>query len=183
VILFAFTNVGTVIWAYLARGQNAQQAEGLTGRVEWWQYGIQKFMEKPLTGYGAFAGGRFVILPGLGRLATPDLHSTLVETLVDTGIWGLPLILITIAGIWFFLYRAVRSPSLSASESRVAVELLAVMAVLTVRCVVSGDLIDHPAVSFFTVLCGAEFMRRRLKRAGPDLSDGRYPIPIDVKAR
>ena len=169
IILFAFTNAGTVIWAYLARGQNAQQAEGLTGRVEWWQYGIQKFLEKPLTGYGAFAGGRFVILPGLGRLATPDLHSTIVETLVDTGIWGLPLLLITIAGIWFFLYRAVRSPKLDASESRVAVELLAVFAVISVRCIVSGDIIDHPAVSFFTVLCGAEFMRRRLQRSGPDL--------------
>ena len=130
--------------------------------MEWWQYGIQKFLQKPWTGYGAFAGGRFVILPGLGRLATPDLHSTIVETLVDTGVWGLPLLLITIAGIWWFLYRAVRSPKLNASESRVAVELLVVFAVISVRCIVSGDIIDHPAAAFFTVLCGAEFMRRRL---------------------
>jgi O-antigen ligase len=182
VILFAFTNIGTVIWSYLLRGQNAQQAEGLTGRVEWWQYGMQKFMEHPWTGYGAFAGGRFVILPALGRTATPDLHSTIVESLVDTGIWGPSLLLIAVMGIWWYLYRAIRSPQLTASESRIAVELLSVMAVISVRCVVSGDIIGHPALAFFTVLCGAEFMRRRLKHANPGSSDGRYPIPIAMKA-
>jgi O-antigen ligase len=183
VILFAFTNVGTVIWAYLLRGQNAEQAEGLTGRVAWWQYGMQKFMEHPWTGYGAFAGGRFVILPGLGRVSTPDLHSTIVESLVDTGIWGPLLLLLAVLGIWWYLYRAIRSPQLTASESRIAVELLSVMAVISVRCVVSGDIIDHPALAFFTVLCGAEFMRRRLKHENPGSSDGQQPILIVLKAR
>jgi O-antigen ligase len=181
-ILVAFTDVGNVIWAYLLRGQSAEQAEGLTGRVVWWHYGMQKFMDHPWRGYGAFAGGRFVILPGLGRISTPDLHSTIVESLVDTGIWGTSILLIAVLGIWWCLYRAIRSPQLTASESRLAVELLSVMAVISVRCVMSSDIIDHPALAFFTVLCGAEFMRRRLKHVNPGFSGGRYRTPIVMKA-
>jgi len=36
-----------------------------------------------------------------------------------------------------------------------------------VRCVVSGNITSHPAFAFLTLLCCAEFMRRRLKFGDP----------------
>jgi hypothetical protein len=167
VILVLFTDFGNVVWTYLLRGHDIQQAQGLTGRVEWWQFGIQKFMERPLIGYGAYAGGRFVILPELGRYGTPDLHSSVVESLVDTGVWGPIVLLIAVVAIWWYLLRSIHNPRLELSENRLAMEASAVMGVIMMRCIVSGNLIDHPALAFLTVLGCAEYMRRRLKFGAP----------------
>ncbi|MGH9683086.1 MAG: O-antigen ligase family protein [Candidatus Acidiferrales bacterium] len=166
IFALAFTNFGVVLWAYLLRGEDVQMAEGLTGRVNWWQYAFQKFTERPLTGFGGFAGGKFVILPGLGQSNVPDLHSNFVESLVDTGIWGPILLVIALVAIWWILFKAFRSRRLSPSEHRLVIEAAAVMAVLTVRSTVTGNIIDHLAIAFLTVLAITEFMRRRLKFGG-----------------
>jgi O-antigen ligase len=162
----AFSGIGSVIWTYLLRGQHEQEFEGLSGRVEWWQFAWQKFLERPFTGWGGFAGGRFFILPQItqpGQATVPDLHSNIIEPLVDTGVFGLLFILLALVGAWWYLYRGYRSAKLNSSEARLAVECMAILALLTLRCTVSSTLTNHPAMPFLAVLGYAEYVRRRLK--------------------
>jgi O-antigen ligase len=162
----AFSGTGNVIWTYILRGQHEQEFEGLSGRVEWWQFAWQKFLERPFTGWGGFAGGRFFILPQItqpGQATVPDLHSNIIEPLVDTGVFGLLFILLALFGAWWYLYRGYRSAKLNPREARLAVECMAVLALLTLRCTVSSTLTNHPAIPFLAVLGYAEYVRRRLK--------------------
>jgi O-antigen ligase len=158
----AFTSFGQFASEYLMRGQSVQQAEGLTGRLEWWQFAWQKFLEHPWTGYGAFAGGRFVVLTSLGLTATPDLHSNIVETLVGTGIPGTFMMVLTVAACWWYLLRAFADKVINTSERRRIIEVLAILGVISARCVVSSNIIDHPALPFLAVLGFAELTRRHL---------------------
>jgi O-antigen ligase len=164
IFLLAFTNTGSLVRDYVLRDSSVSEVEGLSGRVEYWQAAFKHFLERPLIGYGGYAGGRFLVLPELGRYATPDLHSSLVESLVDIGIWGPLLLIAVLIGIWWMLFKAWRSPVLAPSENRLVIEALAVIGVITLRSLESGDIISHPAIAFLTILGCAEFVRRRLKR-------------------
>lgn len=166
-LLGAQKNIGD----YLARGQHMQEIAGLTGRVDWWSFAWEKFLQKPFAGWGGFAGGRFVVLANFAQGTAPDVHSSIVETLVDTGFIGLLLIIIALLGTWWYLYRGVKSRCLDSTEKSIAIECLAVVAVLTVRSGVSSTLISHPALPFLVVVGYAEFVRRRLK------SNGRFTQP------
>ncbi len=167
IILLAFTKFGSLVWDFVLRGEQVSEVEGLSGRIGFWQYAFQKFQERPWTGFGGFAGGRFVILPALGHYEIPDVHSSLVESLVDVGIWGPLLIIIALISMWWFMRKASHSPLLNLHEQRLAIESLAILAIITVRCAVSGNITSHPAFAFLTLLCCAEFMRRRLKYGAP----------------
>jgi O-antigen ligase len=160
-VVFTLTDSAQYVWSFLLRGQQQQQFESLSSRVEWWQFAWQQFLQHPWTGYGAFAGGRFVVMAGLQLPSTPDLHSVYVETLVDTSLWGLIPLIMTLLAVWFYLLRSVRHARVSHSESCLAIELTAVVAVLSVKSVFNSNLISHPALPFLAVLGFAELMRRR----------------------
>jgi uncharacterized membrane protein (DUF4010 family) len=82
---------------------------------------------------------------------------------VDTSVWGLMPLIVVLLAVWFYLLRAVRHSRLSQVESYLAIELTAVLGVLSVRSVLSTNLISHPALPFLAVLGFAELMRRRQK--------------------
>jgi O-antigen ligase len=164
--LALFSGAGKSILLYLARGQHAKELEGLSGRVEFWQFGWQKFLERPLTGWGGFAGGRFLILPQVtdpGQPMPSDLHSNIMEPLVDTGIFGLLFILLALVGVWWYLYRGYRSQKLNSREARFAAECMVVLTLLTVRFTVSDFTTIYPGLPFLGIVCYAEYVRRRLK--------------------
>ena len=73
--LLVLSSVGGLIWSFLERGQNAQQLETLSSRVDWWSFAWQKFLERPLLGYGAYAAGRFAVLAKHGLGETSTMHS------------------------------------------------------------------------------------------------------------
>jgi O-antigen ligase len=162
-VVAAFTDSAQMIWTYLLRGQSVEEAHGLSSRLEWWRLAWHVFLKRPLIGWGGFAGGRFVVLAQLNRPGTPDLHSSIIETLVDTGVFGVLFLVLTLCGAGWFLFRGVRSPMLTDSEARLAVESLAVLVVLSFRCIFSATLISHPALTYLAVLGYAEVVRRQLK--------------------
>ncbi len=166
-VLALLSGAGKNIMLYLARGQHAKELEGLSGRVEFWRFAWQKFLERPFTGWGGFAGGRFLILPaeitGPSQPMPSDLHSNIMEPLVDTGIFGLLFILLALFGVWWYLYKGYRSPRLNASEARFAAECMVVLALLSIRFTVSDFTTIYPGLPFLALLCYAEFVRRRLK--------------------
>ncbi|HEY4776293.1 MAG TPA: hypothetical protein VIH56_01425, partial [Candidatus Acidoferrales bacterium] len=92
-----------------------------------------------------------------------DLHSNIMEPLVDTGIFGLLFILLALFGVWWYLYKGFRSPRLNGREARLAAECMVVLALLTVRFTVSDFTTIYPGLPFLAILCYAEYVRRRLK--------------------
>jgi len=163
VILALYTHLGDTVSSYLLRGQSVSEAEALSGRAQLWQFATQKILERPWLGYGGYAGGRFVILPGLGIPGKTDVLNTLVESLLDVGVCG-PLVLIIVLGaILWYVGRSSFRFSLKPTERHFAVEILLAMVVVSVRSMVSGNITSHPAVAFLTVLGCAEFLRRRLR--------------------
>jgi O-antigen ligase len=170
VLLTVVSGAGNGILLYLARGQQVKELEGLSGRVGFWQFAWQKFLERPFTGWGGFAGGRFLILPQITDPSQPmisDLHSNIMEPLVDTGMFGLLFILLAVFGVWWYLYKGFRSPCLNAREARFAVECMVVLALLSVRFTVSDFTTIYPGLPFMAILAYAEFVRRRLKFGDP----------------
>ncbi len=79
----------------------------LSGRLTTWQLASKIFLERPLTGYGAYAAGRFVVVAK--QQADPlgaGVLNSYVEVIVGTGIWALPPLLLALAGSWWFLVKS-----------------------------------------------------------------------------
>ena len=161
------SSVGGLIWSFLERGQDVQQLETLSSRVDWWSFAWQKFLERPLMGYGAYAGGRFAVMAQLGNSTTSTMHSDYLEMIVGTGIWGLIPFLVALIGTWWFLTRYLRHSTAVSQDQQLAYEAVAVLGLLTLRSIVMTMLTWHPPLDYFVILGYAEFLRRRRLRAAP----------------
>lgn len=84
--VLALATMGGLIWSFLERGQTEAQLATLSSRAQWWSFAWQTFLERPLTGFGAYAAGRFAVLAKLGLGETSTLHSDYLDVLVGTGI-------------------------------------------------------------------------------------------------
>ncbi len=161
------SSVGGLIWSFLERGQDTAQLESLSSRMQWWSFAFQKFLERPLTGYGAYAAGRFAVMAQIGNTETSTMHSDYVEMIVGTGIWGLIPFLVVLIGIWWFLARYLRHSTAMSLEQQLAYEAIAVLGLLTVRSIVMTMLTWHPPLDYFVIVGYAEFLRRRRLRIPP----------------
>jgi O-antigen ligase len=159
-----FTSLGPAVWTYLQRDQSERELTSLTGRMEWWAFAWQQFLQHPFTGLGAYAGGKFAVLAKL-RLNNGAIHSDLMEIIVGTGIWGVLPVMMALVGTWWFLIRAVRNPLFSSREQQFAIEALGVMGLLTLHSFFNVELIWHAPLLFFVVLGYAEMLRRRIRAA------------------
>jgi O-antigen ligase len=167
--LLALSGFGTTILAFLQRGQSKMEMMSLTGRVQWWSVAWEVFKQRPLTGFGAWAAP-FAVWGKMGEEGFGPLHSDYVETLVGNGIWGpLPLI-IGVLATWWVLLKFFRHLPAGSIDRQLAVESIAVLAIVTTRSVVMNLIIFHPPVQYFVILGFAEFLRRRaLSRSAPVL--------------
>jgi O-antigen ligase len=165
--LLVVSSLGGLIWTFLERGQSTQQLETLSSRVGWWSFAWQKFMERPLTGYGAYAAGRFAVMAKIGMGETSTMHSDYLEMIVGTGIWGLTLFLVALLGTWWFLTKYLRHSTAISVEQQLAYEAIVVLGLLTFRSIFMTMLTWHPSLHYLAILGYAEFLRRRRLRAVP----------------
>lgn len=156
IILLIATNAESTFLEYFRRGQDAQMMRSLSGRTDWWDFAWQRFLERPFSGYGAFAGGRFAALAQMGDQSTSSVHNTYLEAILGLGIFGLLPLLVCLAGTWVGLLKAL----LARVESSLPQEAIGVLAVLTVRSMFTTDLIWHPALPWFLIMGYAELRRR-----------------------
>jgi O-antigen ligase len=161
-LLLPLTSVGDVLWIYFLRGQDPELFHSLSGRLTWWEFGWKKFWEQP-WGYGAYAGGRFVVLENYG--GGSNMHSSYLEIITGTGILGLLPVLIGLLGTWWVLIRERPNFSFGTLERGLAVEAIGVLGIITTRSFLSVKLVWHPALDFLLVLGYAELLRRRSKFA------------------
>ena len=103
-----------VVLNFMERGQNPEELESFTGRTEWWHLAWTQFLSRPLTGLGAYAGGKFGVLSKSGFGDTPQLHSDYLETLVGTSFWTIVLVIGLLR--WMSVARLVRVTYLQLRE-------------------------------------------------------------------
>ena len=161
-------------WTYIRRGQDNEMFTSLSGRANWWTLAIQKVKERPLLGYGAYGGGRFVVLNQFGPPEASSVHNDYLEILLGTGVIGLSVAVIAVTGVWREVLRASRRPTPSRLERELAVEALAILTLLMVRSMFSTALFWHPPLPFLLIVGYAEILRQRGSRRLPAFSDYTY---------
>ena len=159
--LVGIVTMGGLLWSYLQRGQTEDQLASLSSRADWWSFAWQTYLERPLLGFGAYAGGRFAVLAKLGLGGTSTMHSDYLEILVGTSFWGMIPFLLALGATWWLLLRYVRDSSSDTEQRQLAFEALAILALLTFRSVFMTMLTWHPPLHFLAILGYGEFLRRR----------------------
>jgi O-antigen ligase len=175
VVLIAATSIRGPVYDYITRGQSEQSMESLTGRMDWWTFAWQQFSQHPVTGLGAYAGGKFAVLPKMGWEEASSLHSDYIETIVGTGIGGLIPLLAALIGSWWFLVRFVRSVDLTTMERQLAYECVGVLGVITVHSFFNVEMTWQAPIPYLLVVGYAEFLRRKYQK--PVVRDRAYLVP------
>lgn len=155
------TSSADTFWKYIRRGQDTEMLANLSGRVDWWTVAIERIKERPLLGYGAYSGGKFVVLQQLGDLETSGIHNDYLEILLGTGVVGLSLVIVVLASVWSSVLRASQRPARSRRERAVSVEALAVLTLLMIRSIFSSPLFWHPPLPFLLIVGYAETVRQK----------------------
>jgi O-antigen ligase len=160
--LLVLTKLGDQVQNFLLRGQTAEGASGMSGRLETWQASLEKVAQHPLTGYGGF-GAKFVILSKASEGS--DTLSSYIDSLLNIGVFGFLLLVVVVFLAGRSLFRSMRDFRLSQAENYLALEMFIIFIVLSIRSVESSNLVTHPMISFLTILSVAEFFRRRRRLA------------------
>ena len=161
--LLLLTSAGNFVEIYLERQESRDVLLTATGRTDMWKVAWEQLSQHPLTGLGAYAGGKFGVLAEL-HLDYQFLHSDWVEIAVGTSFWGIIVFLIAVVGTWSFLFKHVRSPRSSLFERQLAIEAIGILALLSLHSFFNNDLSYHPPLMFLAVLGYAELLRRNAKR-------------------
>jgi hypothetical protein len=164
VLIFLFADGGDWLWKLWQRGERLEDLQDLSGRLTMWKFGLEKFLERPLTGYGAYAGARFAVITQVADPQNASVLNTYVEVILGTGIWGLSPLVFVLMGSWWLLIRSLRRFSFGTLEHQLAVEAVGILAVVTTRSFFTTHLIWHPASSFLMIVGYAEFLRRQWRQ-------------------
>jgi hypothetical protein len=159
---YFWKRAGDTLFNYVARDQSAGALDSLSGRTAWWAYGLHQLAQHPLTGIGAY-GGRFAVLDKLGVGAAAMMHSDWIEVVIGTSFWGLIPFTAACVGAWWFLIRCIRSSAFTDDQRQLALELLALLGMLTLHSFFNNELSWHAPLLYFAILGYAEFVRRSLK--------------------
>jgi O-antigen ligase len=155
--------LGTFVVEYMRRGQSDEDLRGLSSRMDFWQYAWQQLAQHPLTGLGAYAGGRFGVLEKLGRSDAAALHSDWAEIMTGTSFWGTLAMLLAVIGTLWFLCKGASSRRLSPLERDLSVECAGVMAMLTLHSFFNNEFTWHSPLYFLALVGYAELVRRKVR--------------------
>jgi len=141
------------------RDQSEDAFGSLSGRTGWWQYGLEQLSKHPWTGLGAYAAGRFAVLGKLGVGAAAMMHSDWIEVIIGTSFWGLIPFAGALLAAWWYLFRCMRSDIFTPEQRQLALELFALLGMLTLHSFFNDELAWHCPLLYFAILGYAEFIR------------------------
>jgi O-antigen ligase len=162
ILLFSLTSVGALAEDYVRRGQSPELVQSLSGRTDWWESGWQELAKNPWMGMGAYTA-RFTVLRKMRILDASTVHNTYLETILGVGIVGLIPLIAVFLWTWRLLIRELRDRFGSPVRRQLAIEALAVFAVITCRSFFSVPLITHPDLDSLAVLGYAGLLQRSWK--------------------
>jgi O-antigen ligase len=158
-----FTGLGDLFWKFFLRGQNQELLLQLSGRRYWWESSLGLLRDHPLTGFGAYAGGRFIALAALDVTLSSTIHNTWLEVLLGTGLIGLLTLLAAFIWIWVVLLGREPKSAEDSFRRRLHAEVVGIMAILSVRSIFTSTLIWHAPLMFLLVLVYVESSRHALR--------------------
>jgi O-antigen ligase len=162
-ILMLSSAYSETVYEFLRRGQSDSEITTLTGRTEYWEASMQALRESPLTGYGANAGGIYILQSTLSEAGVSTVHSTWVEVLLDTGIVGAMLLLVGLVATVFYLFKLYSQAMSNAISRLLWFECLGVLTVLFMRSVFSVTFVwSSTVLNFGLVLVFIAVMRRQV---------------------
>ncbi len=173
-ILMAVSSFQGPVYDYLTRGQSEEAMTSLTGRMDWWTFAWEQFRHHPVTGLGAYAGGKFAVLSVIGWEEASSLHSDYIETIVGSGLGGLLPLLAALIGTWWFLARFVRDGSLTATERQFTYECIGVLGVITIHSFFNVEMTWQAPLPYLLVVGFAEFLRRKYQNV--PARDRAFPV-------
>jgi O-antigen ligase len=157
------SGASSAVMTYITRGQSEGALETLTGRIDPWTYAWHLFVQHPLSGLGAYAAGRFVVMKELGGYVT--MHSDWMELLVGIGLLGIVPFAIAVLGSGWFLLRSIGDRAFDVQQRQIALEASGVLCVLFVHSFFNNELTLHAPLFLLAVLGYAELLRRGKKQA------------------
>jgi O-antigen ligase len=157
------THAWDLVLSVAERDQSDAAIGSLSGRTAWWSYGIEQLMHHPFTGLGAYAAGRFAVLGKLGVGSAAMMHSDWVEILIGTSVWGLIPFAAALFAAWWLLYRCIRSGAFTPDQRQLALELFALLGMLTLHSFFNDELSWHCPLLYFAILGYAEWVRVQRK--------------------
>ena len=181
-----FTSLGPRVLQFLARDQTESQIAGMSSRVDWWTFALHQFQQRPLTGFGAYAAGKFAVLGKLGIVAS-QIHSDWLEILSGSSFWGLLPFVVAFFGCWWIIGRSYFDRTLTPAQRQWLPEIAGVFAVLSVRSFFNVEMSWHAPMLYFSIIAYAEFLRRqKLAQVRVPVAAARplrdFPDPAPVRA-
>lgn len=172
-----YANVNQVTYDYMRRGQADSNVETLSGRTAYWEEALEATSERPLGGYGAYAGGRYV-LERIDDSGVSSLHNTYMEALVGSGAVGLTILVVglvaTLLGLFGVRFRAASHPI----SWSLWVESLGVLTVMLLRSVFSVPFIWTHIPTLGLILVLITVLRSNAKRP---VKKGRHAHTVDAQ--
>jgi O-antigen ligase len=160
-----FWYIGDILAEFFRRGQSDELFASLSGRTNWWDLGFYYLQQRPVLGYGAYAGSRFVVLSALGYDLTSSIHNAWLEILLGSGIVGFIPAALAFISVWFVICRLLVSRHTSQSSASLLLEAAGILAMDSVYSMFTVGLVWHPSTTFLLVVAYAEIQRRRLQQA------------------
>jgi|HubBroStandDraft_6_1064221.scaffolds.fasta_scaffold30543_4 O-antigen ligase len=151
--------VSDFVMGVVNRDQSEDAFGSLSGRTGWWQFGLEQLAKHPFTGLGAYAAGRFAVLGKLGVGAAAMMHSDWIEVLIGTSFWGIIPFAGALLAAWWYLIRCIRSDIFTPEQRQLAIELFALLGMLTLHSFFNDELAWHCPLLYFAILGYAEFIR------------------------
>jgi O-antigen ligase len=157
-----YTALGEVLNKFIRRGQSEDAFNSMSGRLVWWHYAWIFFKERPWSGVGAYAGGKFAVMKSI-HVNSGSTHSDYLELLVGTGVFGTLLFCIAVVWTLVLLFNYWRDETLPRKERQISMECFCVMLVLFIHSFFNVELTWHAPMFFLVCLGWAEYMRRKKK--------------------
>ncbi|MEQ9619037.1 MAG: O-antigen ligase family protein [Deltaproteobacteria bacterium] len=166
-MLLSFTGIMDTFWEFFLRGQSREEFSSLSGRTYGWILGWELFKLNPLTGFGAYAGGRFAVLTELGKnMSTGEWSSILntwLEILISVGFIGLLFVAAAFVRTWINLLNITLSSKNGTLLHCLAVEAIGILALISVRSMFTTNIFWHPPLLFFLVMGYTEYLYRHYR--------------------
>ena len=184
-IALAFASVySETVNEFLRRGQSDGEIATLTGRTIYWESSLQALRENPLTGYGANAGGRYILQSSLNEVGVSTVHSTWIEVLLDTGILGAILLIVALVVTTSYLIKLYPHVIVSSIGRMLWFESLGVLIVLGVRSIFSVTFVwSSTVLTFGLIVIFIAVTRRQVVRQRHESTPLAQPLPAARRRR
>jgi O-antigen ligase len=154
-----YGGVNDVTYDYMKRGQDEGNVESLSGRTGYWEAAFDATLEQPVGGYGAYAGGRYV-LDRIDNSGVSSLHNTYMELFVGTGVVGLAILVAGLLATLYWLFRLRSRAALHPVSWSLWVESLGVLTVMLLRSAFSVPFIWSHVLTLGLILIFITVLRK-----------------------